>query len=106
MNYKELKHWASTCELAADEMAIRLINQQELLSVISVFQSKCNFNLYWLYQISPEVILHYKTLLFLAENIKKFTRKIEIRELLNYDSLIYHNDIDTFEDFKDILNIF
>lgn len=103
MNWEQLKIHASDCELAADEMAIRLIDQQELLSVISVFQSSCNFNLYWLYSVAPEVILHFNSLSFLSENIRKFKRKIEIKELLDYDSLIFHNDINNFKDFKNML---
>ena len=99
MNYKELKHHASTCQMSADEMAIRLIK----VDVIKVVQSMCNFNLFYVYDISPEVFVHFNTIEFLYDNIKHFKRKISIKELSNYDHLITHNKINSFDEFKNKL---
>jgi len=104
MNYKELEYFASTCQMAADEIASKLITQQEIFSNISIFQSSCEFNLYWLYQISPEVVLHFNSIAFLCKYKDEFNRKISIKEILRFDEIIEHLDVKTFEDFKLYLN--
>ena len=98
MNYKELKQHASDCQLAADEIAGKFIKMES----ISIVQSICDFNLSWLYQLSPEVLIHSSTIEFLMENIKNFKRKITIQEMLNYDLLITCKNINTFEEFKQL----
>lgn len=100
MKYKELEHHASSCQIAADEMAIQLIEQKRVFNAISVFQSRCDFNLSWLYQLSPEVVLHVDSVEFLADNVRMFTRKLKVPEILRYDFLIMNNEITTFSQFK------
>lgn len=103
MNYKELKYHASSCQIAADEMAIKLIDQEKSFSAISIFQSKCDFNLSWLYQLSPEVVLHIDSLKFLADNVKMFKRKLKVPEIVYYDFLINCNGITDFNEFRKCL---
>jgi len=95
----ELKFHASYCQEQADEMAFELVNQSEAFENISVFQSRCDFNLFWVYQISPEVFIHLKTISFLKRNIEQFRRNITLKELIRYDYIITKNEIKTFNDF-------
>ena len=106
MNYKErikfekLEYHASSCQIEADNMAIQLIEQKRVFNAISVFQSRCDFNLSWLYQLSPEVVLHVDSLEFLADNVKMFKRKLKVPEIVRYDFLIRNNEIKDFNQFK------
>ena len=108
MKYKEkiekLEHHASSCQIAADEMAIKLIEQERAFNAISVFQSMCNFNLSWLYNISPGIFIHIETIEFLADNIKEFKRKISIEEIVKFDYVLELNEIKDFKHFKNMLN--
>lgn len=90
MNYYELQYFASDCQIAADEMASKLIEQKEIFNLISIFQSHCDFNLAWFYQISPEIILHKDTIVFLVENKDKFKRKLNIKQVVYFDYMIIH----------------
>jgi hypothetical protein len=99
MIYIELKKHASDCQIAADEMAYKLIK----IETISVVQSICDFNLSWLYQEAPEVILHFESIKFLQKNIKQFKRKLTIKEILKFDFLIYWNKPKDFEQFKKLV---
>jgi len=101
---EQLEYHASSCQLAADEMAIRLIDQEKAFNAISVFQSKCDFNLSWLYQLSPGVILHVYSLEFLADNVKMFKRKLKVDEIVYYDFLINCNGLTNFDQFRKIIN--
>lgn len=101
---ERLESHASSCQLAADEMAIKLIEQQRAFNAISVFQSMCDFNLSWLYHISPGVFIHIETIVFLAGNVKKFKRKVSIEEIVKFDYVIQLNEITDFKDFKNLLN--
>ena len=100
MNKTQLQQLASECQIATDEMAITLIEQNEIFQTISILQSNCEFNLFWLYQISPGVVLHSDTIKFLSDNINKFNRKITIKEIIKFDWIYQLNDIEDFEDFK------
>ena len=104
MNYKQLKHHASSCQLAADEMAIKLIEQERAFNAISVFQSMCDFNLSWLYHVSPEVFIHIETIVFLADNVNEFKRKVSIKEIVKFDCVLNYNEIKDFKHFKKMLN--
>lgn len=101
----ELKYHASYCQEQADEMAFNIVSQNEIFQSISIFQSRCDFNLFWLYQISPEIFIHLETIRFLAEHIKKFNRKIEIKDLVIYDLIITRNEINNFNDFKNMIKV-
>jgi len=99
MDFKELQYHASYCQEQADEMAFSLISQNEIFQAISIFQSRCDFNLFWLYQISPEIFIHSSSIKFLSENINKFKRNISIKEMIKFDIIIYRNEIINFKDF-------
>jgi len=95
MNYKELENHASSCQMAADEMAVNLIRQQTAMIV----QSVCDFNIFMLYNISPEIILRFKTIEFFKDNIKQFKRKLTMKEALKFDSVIHINQINDWKEF-------
>ena len=101
---KQLEYHASSCQLAADEMAIKLIEQERAFNAISVFQSMCDFNLSWIYHISPEVFIHIETIEFLADNINDFKRKLSIEEIVKFDCVLNYNDVTDFKHFKNMLN--
>jgi len=88
MKYNELKQHAEMCQMAADEMAYQFTDFIDKSGTLSIFQSICDFNLFWIYSIAPEVVLHIKTIEFLKENIKHFKRKISIPELMIFDTAI------------------
>ena len=104
MKYKDLEHHASSCQIAADEIAIKIIEQERAFNAISVFQSMCDFNLSWLYHVSPEVFIHIETIVFLADNINKFKRKVSIKEIVKFDYVLELNEIKDFKHFKNMLN--
>jgi hypothetical protein len=105
MDFKQLQYHASDCQIAADEMAYNLLQQNEIFKSISVFQSRCSFNLFWLYQISPEIFIHLETIKFLSKHINKFKRKIGIKEMVKYDLIITRNEINNFTDFKNLSKV-
>lgn len=100
MKYNELKQHAEMCQMAADEMAYQLTDLIDKDKLLSIFQSHCNFNLFWVYSIAPEVVLHISSIEFLNENSKHFKRKLSIKELLNYDLVINLKEPENFNDFK------
>ena len=81
----------------ADKMAYRLIRASKL----AVIQSMCNFNIFWLDELSP-VVLRPKTIDFLFDNLSKFKRKLEIEEVLNIDFIVFNFQVDNFTDFAGI----
>lgn len=93
----------SEFQIIADELAHTLLLERELFSLISVFQSHCDFNLSWLFQASP-LIVKKESLEFLVEHKDKFKRKINIQEIINYDWIISVNNLESFEEFKTILS--
>ncbi len=104
MNYTDLRKFASEQQMESDEMAIKLIEQQEIFGIISVTQSICDFNLAWLYSISPEVVIHESSLKFLHDNIKEFKRKLTIDEIMEYDSIINCYNPKNFKEFRECLS--
>jgi len=98
MNYNELKQHAEMCQMSADEMAFNFIKFTNEVFELSKFQSKCDFNLFWIYSLSP-IFVRINTIIFLNSYIEKFKRKITIKELLIYDSIINLINPETFEDF-------
>ena len=102
MKYEQLEKYASGCQISADEMASKLIDQEKTFTIISVLQSVCDFNLFWLYQVSPEVFIHIESIEFLAKHIERFKKKITIKQMSDFDHLITHNKVDSFEDFKQL----
>jgi len=100
---KMIQYHVSHFQMAADEMASQLIEQKRAFNAISVFQSRCDFNLSWLYQLSPEVVLHVDSIEFLADNVRMFKRKLKVPEILRYDFLIRNNGIKDFNQFKTMI---
>lgn len=99
LNYYQLENHAIECQLEADEMAIKLINQSQLFSDISILQGICDFNLYFAYQISP-VLIHNNTINVLSGMAGKFTRKLTLNEFFKLDTIIHHLGLTNFRDIK------
>ena len=102
MASRKNEYYESEAQLAADEMAFTLIKQQREFGLISIFQSYCDFNLSWLFQISPMAI-RIKSLEFLVENKHFFKRKLSIKEVLYFDSVINNCNPETFNEFKKMI---
>lgn len=99
MNYNELKEHASECQIAADEISFTFLKMEEQANTLAVFQSVCDFNIFWLYSIAPEVVLHINSIELLKSGIKSFKRKLSIAEILKFDFIINLEKFETFEDF-------
>jgi hypothetical protein len=102
-DFKRLKlteEYAAECQVAADQMARRIISARSFIEL----DQKCDFNLFWLYDCSPEVLIHTTSVEFLADNIDKFKRKLSIREMIKYDGIIVHREIKDFNHFKNMLS--
>jgi hypothetical protein len=78
----------------ADHMAFRLLKIQELMQV----QSLCDFNIFWLRDVSP-LLVDQKTVDFLLENREKFRRKLSVKEFINADFLLKNFKISNFTEF-------
>lgn len=100
--YKRLMKHAESCQEEADKTAYQLTKLIEDVSVLVSVQSICDFNLFWLYEISS-VVIHDATILFLDENKKEFKRKLSISELIQFDGIITHNNINDFNHFKELV---
>lgn len=107
MNYQQLQRHAATCEMEADSMAILWLKARKLM----MLQSVCDFNLFWLHDVSPLLVTD-ETIDFLLEHRDKF-KKISVREFNLYDMIIkvkHPADFDEFEhylrtqDFDERLN--
>ena len=99
MRKEQLECYASQLEIELNQIAFNEIKFREVYESLVVFQSFCDFNLFWLYSIEPEVILHINTIKWLLKNIT-IKRKLSEKELLNYDliiSLIEPTNIDEFK---------
>ena len=103
MNYNELQKHAETCQMAADELAHDYSDYLTKSSILARFQSYCEPNLFFIYSVWPEVILHIESIDFLLKNKDRFKRKISLKELLRFDFIINSNKPETFEEFKILL---
>ena len=101
--YKRLMRHAESCQLEADEAAFHFTKMIDEISLLASVQSICSFNLFWLASISP-VIIHNSTLRFLRENKTAFTRKLSIDEMIEFDWILAHSEINSLTVFKDHLN--
>lgn len=103
MNFKELKKYSEDCQMASDEMAYKYITESEEILNLSILQSHCDFNLFWLTSISP-ILIYSDTINFLIKNNIYIKRKFSIRELMDFDTkyrtLIRYYSIETINDFK------
>lgn len=93
--------FASECQLAADNMARELLNASEEVSLLARFQSLCDFNIFWAYSISPEVVIHLNSIKLLLTG--KIKRKLKLKELFYYDFLIQVYNPSTFTEFTKLV---
>lgn len=97
MNYKQLHQFASNCQMEADKMAILWIKARKLM----MLQSVCDFNLFWLHDVSPLFVAD-ETIDFLLKYRDKFT-KISVREFCLYDMIIKIKHPANFREFEHYL---
>lgn len=100
MNKEKLESYTAGIEIELYELAFNMIRINEEIKLLSRFQSHCDFNLFWLYSIAPEVILHLSSIEFLLSIKSNFKRKLTAKELLNYDLIIGLKQPATFDEFK------
>jgi len=100
--YTYIESHASKCQIAADEMAYKFVTQQNRVEKLSVIQSICDFNIFWINSLSL-VFCHDATLDLLSKNVNTFNRKLNISEFLRYDVLIHHFQITTINQLKEKL---
>lgn len=96
--YKELVEYTSGVEMELVQIATMYRNHIHAYEQLSKLQSVVDFNVVFIYNIAPEVSLHIKSVEWLNSHSKSFTRKIKLKELLEYDTIIYwHNPKDLIE---------
>jgi hypothetical protein len=95
MKINELFKYAENCQMEADKMAYQL----NLIGRLALVQSICNFNLFWLSELSP-LICRNKVIDFMFENRQEFKRKLSVDEFLKADLLITKFEITDFKHFK------
>lgn len=103
MKKEQLEKYTSEIELELYELAFNQIKINEEFKILSRFQSHCDFNLFWLYSVAPEVVLHISSIEFLLTIKSNFKRKLTMKEVLNYDFIIGIKKPGTFDDFKKCL---
>jgi len=96
---RRLIQQAETAQEEADYIAFHMVKLQEKMYLLSSVQSVCEFNLFWLYQVS-DVIIYDRTLEFILNHKTEFKRKLTISEMIEFDWIIAHNDLTDFEDFR------
>ncbi len=101
-HYKRLMKHAETCQEEADRTSFLLAKLQEKVYLLSSVQSICDFNLFWLYQVSL-VVVYDRTLEFLHSNKSEFKRKLSIREIIEFDWIIAHHSLNDFDEFRQLL---
>lgn len=95
--------FASEQQMESDRLAIYVLDIKKTFGLISVAQSICDFNLSWLYSLSPNVVVHEHSLTFFCENIKMFKRKLTIKEFMRFDTIVNHNEPKDFDEFKSLI---
>lgn len=79
----------------ADSMAYQQLQAMKLANI----QSVCDFNIFWVRDISPLVCTPC-VIDFLWNNVSKFKRKLSIKEFLMADLLIKMYEPSNFEEFR------
>jgi len=92
------KQQISELQIELDSIAYRLIKSRRLM----IIQSICDFNIFFLDSISP-LINREETIEFITEHMKKFKRKISLKEYIRFDSIIYHLNPKDFDEFSKIV---
>lgn len=98
---KDVIKFAESCQMEADNMAYELIKAKKMATV----QSICEFNIFWLRDISP-LICQDNTVDFLYEHIEKFKRKLSAREFLMADTIISNLPVSDFDEFSRIFSAY
>lgn len=105
--YGALLEYASTVDMELYRVAFMYLKQIKQISAyeqLSILQSIVDFNVVFIYNIAPEVILHLKSIEWLNCHLKSVKRKIKLKELLDYDTIIYWNNPADIDEFKKLLN--
>ena len=92
------KQYLSELQIDCDTLAFNLLLLQKLIRI----QSRCEFNLFWIYE-DYKFTLHNESIDFLDDHINLFKRKITLKEFLNYDSVIYWLKPGSFDEFKEMI---
>lgn len=100
MKKEKIEIYASELESELYKVAYDEIKFFNVFDKLKVFQSNCDFNLYWFYSIAPEVVLHLESIDFLIKHISNFKRKLTIKELIRFDLIICLKKPENFEEFK------
>lgn len=100
MKKGQLEIYASQIEMELYQIAFNEVRFREVFDNLIVFQSFCYFNLFWLYSIAPEVVLHIETVEFFLNNRNHLKRKLTIKEMLKYDLIFGIYKPETFNEFK------
>lgn len=81
------------------EEADRMAYQQWKTMKVAIVQSICDFNLFWLRDVSP-LICTPVVIDFMRDNITMFKRKLSVKEFLMADLLIKMYEPSNFEEFR------
>lgn len=81
--------------MEADQMAYQQWSAMKLANV----QSICNFNIFWLRDVSP-LICKPHVVDFFYNNVSRFKRKMDVKEFLMADLLVSVYEIDDFDQFR------
>ena len=100
MKYKQLERFASELQVEADRMAYKIVKTEKIVGGLSVIQSMCNFNIFWLYQVSPLIITE-KTIDFMSNYRDKFKRELSVKEVMHIDWLVSHGNFHNFSEFSE-----
>lgn len=103
MNYKELQQHAEMCQMAADEMAYDFTDYLHRSDILARFQSHAEPNLFFIYSIWPELILHIESIEFLLQHKVNLKRKLRLSEILKFDFIINSEKPETWEHFKSMI---
>lgn len=95
MNKNQAIQYASEQQMEADNIGYLLIKAKMMME----FQSICDFNVFWLHDVSP-VVFHIETVEFLLKYKDQFKRKMTAREFVKYDAIVIHQHPKDFNDFK------
>lgn len=103
MNYNQLQEHAETCQMAADEMAHDFTDYMHKSGILARFQSHAEPNLFFVYSIWPELIIHIDSIDFLLQHKDRLKRKLKLAELLKFDFIINSEKPETWEEFTKLL---
>lgn len=106
MKKEQLEIYTAGIEIELYKNAYDEIKFRNIYWPLVQFQSYCDFNLFWIYSIAPEVVLHIKSIEFLLTFGHTFKRKLSAKEILNCDLIIQLYQPKDFTEFKKHITIF